>query len=60
MAIGGALLDVPRLAVSESIEDCLTDLDLVVTDLKNDRLVAGMSIEQFALTAHATDSFGES
>ena len=52
-------MDFPRLSKSESIEDCLKDLDRVVTDLKRDRLAAGLSVAEAAPVAHATDSYGK-
>ena len=55
VGIDGALLDVPRLSKSESIEDCLKDLDRVVTDLKRDRLAAGLSVAEAAPVAHAPE-----
>ena len=59
VGIDGALLDVPRLSKSECIEDCLKDLDRVVTDLRRDRLEAGLSISEACPVAHATDSYGK-
>ena len=59
MGIDGALLDVPRFSKSESVEDCLKNLDRVVTDLKHDRLAAGLSVDEAAPVAHATDSYGK-
>ena len=47
------------MSKSKSIEACLKDLDRVVTDLKNDRVVAGLSVAEAAPVAHATDSYGK-
>jgi hypothetical protein len=59
VGVDGSLLDVPRPAKGESIEDLLLDLDDVVTDLKDDRLEGGLSIEEAAPAANTTDSYGK-
>ena len=58
MGIDGALLDVPRFSKSESVQDCLQNFDRVVTDLKHDRLAAGLSVAEAAPVAHATTTSG--
>ena len=59
VGIDGALLDVPRLSNSESIEGCLMDLGHVVTELQHDRLAADLSVAEASSLAVATDTYGK-
>ena len=52
-------MDFPRLSKSEFVQDCLQNLDRVVTDLKHDWLAAGLSVAEAAPVAHATDNNGK-